>query len=146
ATGWSLTFQTDCPAGTNCTVNSNANPSVFGQTVGITGTVSSGSGTPFSPPQLNFLDGVSNFGIINLNGSGQATENAPNFAVGTHPITINYPGNTTFATCTSANLNQVVNKADTNTVVGSSANPSVFGQMVTFTATVAVNNPGAGTP
>jgi hypothetical protein len=147
AGGWNLTFQTDCPAGTNCTVNSNANPSVFGQTVGITGTVSSVSGTPFSPPQLNFLDGVSNFGIINLNGSGQATENAPNFAVGTHPITINYPGNTTFASCTSANLNQVVNKADTNTVVvGSSANPSVFGQTVTFTATVAVNNPGAGTP
>jgi len=146
AGGWSLTFQTDCPAGTNCTVNSNANPSVFGQPVGLTATVSSGSGTPFSPPQVTYLDGVSNLATINLNGSGQATVTDAAFTIGTHPITVNYPGNTTFASCTSAIVNQVVNQAGTTAVVTTSGTPSVFGQGVTFTATITANAPGAGTP
>ncbi|HZR29869.1 MAG TPA: Ig-like domain-containing protein, partial [Terriglobales bacterium] len=145
-TGWSLTFQTDCPAGSNCAVNSNANPSVFGQPVGLTATVSSSSGTPFSPPQVTYLDGVSNLATINLNGSGQSLVTDSAFTIGTHPITVNYPGNTTFASCTSATLNQVVNKANTTTSLGSSLNPSVFGASVTFTATVTASAPGAGTP
>jgi MBG domain (YGX type)/Bacterial Ig-like domain (group 3) len=37
-------------------------------------------------------------------------------------------------------------KADTTTSVASSANPSTYGEAVTFTATVSVNAPGAGTP
>ncbi len=39
-----------------------------------------------------------------------------------------------------------VSKAATTTAVTSGANPSVFGQPVTFTATVAAKAPGAGTP
>jgi hypothetical protein len=39
-----------------------------------------------------------------------------------------------------------INKADTTTSVTSSANPSIVNQLVTFTATVAVVSPGAGTP
>src|SRR5262249_25519841 len=34
----------------------------------------------------------------------------------------------------------------TTTIVTSSANPSVYGQSVTFTATVSVDSPGTGTP
>ena len=41
---------------------------------------------------------------------------------------------------------QTVNQANTTTTVISSANPSSFGQAVTFTATVTPNSPGAGTP
>ena len=43
-------------------------------------------------------------------------------------------------------LTQTVNKANTTTSLTSSANPSVRRQAVTFTATVAVVSPGAGTP
>src|SRR5262245_47509046 len=43
-------------------------------------------------------------------------------------------------------LLQTVNRADTTTTVTSSANPSVVGQLVTFTATVASVAPGAGIP
>src|SRR5439155_5954095 len=52
----------------------------------------------------------------------------------------------TFTGSTSVALTQTVNKANTTTTVASSANPSVFGQSVTFTATVAVVAPGAGSP
>src|SRR5262249_10522259 len=41
---------------------------------------------------------------------------------------------------------QTVNKADTGTVVTSSHNPSVFGEIVTFTATVSATPPGGLTP
>src|SRR5207245_2315874 len=41
---------------------------------------------------------------------------------------------------------QVVNKADTTISIGSSANPSVFGQPVSFTVTVGPTDPGVGTP
>ena len=40
----------------------------------------------------------------------------------------------------------MVNKASSTTAVSSSANPSVFGQAVTFSATVTAVAPGAGTP
>src|SRR5206468_9514887 len=54
-------------------------------------------------------------------------------------------GDTNFNTSTSPNYAQTVNKADTTTTVTSSANPSVFGQSVTFTASVNAVAPGAGT-
>ncbi|MFE2500205.1 Ig-like domain-containing protein, partial [Streptomyces scopuliridis] len=39
-----------------------------------------------------------------------------------------------------------INKANTSTALTSAPNPSVFGQPVTLTATVAAVAPGAGTP
>jgi hypothetical protein len=47
---------------------------------------------------------------------------------------------------TSNNATLTVNKADTSTGVTSDINPSTFGQSVTFTATVTVSSPGAGSP
>ena len=58
--------------------------------------------------------------------------------MGSHPITAVYNGDANYVGSTSTPaLNQVVNTAATTTRVVSSANPSVFGQSVTFTATVA---------
>src|SRR5207245_8710427 len=62
------------------------------------------------------------------------------------PISATYVGDTNLSTSTSAAVSQVVNKASTTTTVTSSLNPSVVGQSVTFTATVAIVSPGAGTP
>src|SRR5208282_3639322 len=67
-------------------------------------------------------------------------------AVGSHSITVVYSGDTDFTTSTSAAVTQVVNEDATTSVVASSANPSVFGQLVTFTATVTANAPGSGIP
>jgi len=59
---------------------------------------------------------------------------------------VSYNGSTDFNTSTSGVLAQTVNKATTKTTLVSSHNPSVFGQSVTFTATVAAVAPGSGTP
>src|SRR5205085_3433033 len=45
----------------------------------------------------------------------------------------------------SASVSQQVSQASSTTAVTSSATPSVFGQSVTFTATVAAVAPGSGT-
>src|SRR5206468_2322236 len=66
-------------------------------------------------------------------------------APGTHDIQAAYTGDSNFAT-SSGTLQQTVNQAATTTTLASSTNPSVFGQSVTFTATVAATVPGAGTP
>src|SRR5262249_44515034 len=67
-------------------------------------------------------------------------------AVGSHTITAVYGGDANFNGSTSPELLQPVLTADTTTALASSVNPSVYGQSVTFTATVSVVAPGLGTP
>src|SRR5262249_9011829 len=59
-----------------------------------------------------------------------------NLAVGSHPITANYSGDANFNISISTTVTQTVNKANSTVTVTSSQNPSTFGQLVTFTATV----------
>ena len=128
-------------------MTSSANPSKFGQSVTFTATVSvvaPGTGTPAG--SVEFFDGATSLGTSTLNGSGQASFAASTLTVGTHSITAKYLGNSNYNESTSSALNQEVQKADTTTSVASSANPSKFGQSVTFSATVSVVAPGAGTP
>jgi len=95
---------------------------------------------------VTFKDGPSTLGTGTLNASGQATFVTSTLAVGAHPITASYGGGATFSGSTSSTLTQTVKKASTATLVSSSANPSLSGQSVTFTATVTAKSPGAGTP
>jgi hypothetical protein len=65
--------------------------------------------------------------------------------VGTHTVTASYSGDGNFSASTSAGLTQTVTKASSTTVAISSANPSVFGQSVTLTATTTSSGPGSPT-
>jgi hypothetical protein len=83
-------------SGTTTTVTSSLNPSVFGQSITFTATVSPappGSGTPTG--SVNFLDGGSQIGTGTL-GSGQTTFSTSALAVGSHTITASYGGDTNF--------------------------------------------------
>src|SRR3989442_2767589 len=127
----------------------SVNPSVFGQSTTFTATVavvSPGGGTPTGT--VNFLDGVTVIGSGTLSATAPftATFATSGLAVGTHSITATYVGDGNFLTSTSTAVSQIVNKASTTTSLTSSVNPSVVGQSVTFTATVAAVSPGAGTP
>jgi uncharacterized repeat protein (TIGR03803 family) len=133
---------------TTTPVTSSHNPSVFGQSVTLAATVSPvapGAGTPTGT--VTFLDGGSAIGTGTLSG-GVATFSTSALAVGNHTITTTYPGDGNFNGSTGSLTGnpQVVTKANTTTAVTSSQNPSVFGQSVTFSATVSAVPPGAGTP
>src|SRR5439155_7905575 len=77
---------------------------------------------------------------------GSVTYTNSTLSVTSHSITAVYNGDPNFNTNTSGVVTQTVNQADTTTLVATSVNPSVFGQSVTFTATVAAVLPGGGTP
>src|SRR5437016_14236730 len=132
-------------ASTTTTVVSSANPSVFSQSVTFTATVTGSTKVATLTGTVTFLDGTTTLGTGTVSG-GIATFATSTLAVGSHSITASYGGDTNFTGSTSAVLTQTVNKASTTTTVASSANPSVFGQSVTFTATVAPVAPGAGSP
>ncbi len=66
--------------------------------------------------------------------------------VGGHAITAVYNGDANFTSSTSPIFTQTVNQGATSTVVTSSVDPSVSGQNVTYTATVAALAPASGTP
>ena len=149
-TGFSGSFdsrtQTINRADTTTAVTSSANPSVFGQSVTLTAAVSvtaPGVGLPGGSVQFA-IDG-SNVGTPVTLSSGSASMTTATLGVGSHTVAAVYSGDGSFNT-SSGTLSQNVNKAATSTVVISATNPSVFGQSVSFTATVSVDTPGAGIP
>ncbi|HMH50749.1 MAG TPA: Ig-like domain repeat protein [Candidatus Acidoferrum sp.] len=134
-------------APTTTTLASSANPSLAGQAVTFTATVNGGAAAGAVPTgTVTFRDGTTVLGIVSLNALHQAALTTSTLAVGAHSITGQYGGDTNFTGSTSAALSQTVNKATTTTTVGSSANPALAGNTVTFTATVNVAAPGSGTP
>jgi hypothetical protein len=141
-----IVTQTVNKASSATALASSANPSVFGQSVTFTATVSAvspGSGTPTGT--VTFKDGATSLATNNLSG-GSATYTSSTLSVTSHSITAVYNGDSNFTTNTSSALSQVVNKSDTTATLTSNTNPTVFGQSVVFTATVAAASPGAGTP
>ena len=106
---------------------------------------SPGAGTPTGSVQFK-SDGA-NLGSAVALVNGCATSAATStLKVGDHTITASYSGDANFLAVTSPSFEQTVQKTATITVLVSSANPSVHGQSVTFTATVTAAAPGSGIP
>ena len=130
---------------TATTASSSPNPSVFGQSVTFTSTTTSSGGVPVGT--VTFTEGSTVWASnVTVNGSGQASFSTTALAVGSHTITATFTGATGWGNSSGNAAPQVVNKAATTTAVSSSANPSVYSQPVTFTATVTATAPGSGVP
>jgi Bacterial Ig-like domain (group 3) len=132
------------PTSVVTTLENATSPSVFGQSLTFTATVTGAVGTPTGT--ITFDDGSTVLATETVNASGIATFTTANLAIGDHVITSVYSGDSTFAASTSAPLDLTVAQASTTTTLSSSANPSSTGQNVTFTALVAPVAPGGGTP
>jgi hypothetical protein len=125
---------TGTPITSMTTASSSLNPSTFGQAVTFTASIgglfptvivgqpASRSRSPVplgavlgGPPvptgTVTFRDGSTQLGTANLDASGQATYSTAALAVGTHPITASYSGDTAYAASTSSLVSQVVNAA-----------------------------------
>jgi hypothetical protein len=123
-------------AGTTATLTSSANPSLYGQPVTFTATVSSGIGAPPDGEIVTFKKAGIVLGTGTFSG-GSAAFTISTLPVGTGDVTAIYGGDTQLGASTSKVLKQVVNKQPTATTLSSSQNPANVGQSVTFTATVA---------
>jgi len=93
-----ITFTT---ASTNV-VTASANPSVFGQPVTLTATITSAGGAATGP--VSFFDGSTLLGSGTLDGSGKATFTSSSLAVGGHSITASYDGDANIAQSASGAL------------------------------------------
>jgi Bacterial Ig-like domain (group 3)/Galactose oxidase, central domain/Kelch motif len=126
---------------TKTTLDSSQNPSVYGQPVNFTATVTSASAA--SPDgSVTFNDGSTLLGKVQLTG-GSASFKAPSLSAGNHSIQAVYSGSDTFAGSTSPAINQVVSMLTPSISAASSPNPSTSGDPVTFIAHVTSSD---GTP
>jgi hypothetical protein len=131
-------------ATTTTTINSSLNPSIYGQAVPFSATVTSSAGAPPDGEIVTFEQGATVLGTGTLSG-GTATLSTSAIAVGTKEIKAVYGGDASFSASTSASVGEVIGKATSATVVISSENPSSAGDAVTFTATVSPQFSGTPT-
>ena len=129
---------------TKTAVSFMSTPVVVGQSVNLIATLSvlaPGVGTPTG--SVTFTEGSTTLGTVALSGT-TATLPWAFATAGAKSITAVYSGDANDKTSTGTGK-LTVGKDTTKTTLASSANPAVPGQSVTFTATVAVQSPGAGT-
>jgi hypothetical protein len=147
--------QTVNKASTSTAVGSSPNPSVSGQAVTLTATVSVTSpGTTavaYPTGTVTFYANGTSIGTGTLGvvgGQDRASLSTSALASGSDSITAAYnSGDGNFnASPTSAAITQTVNKDGTTTSVSASPMFASVGQTVSFTATVTANAPGSGTP
>jgi hypothetical protein len=131
---------------TTTTVTASVNPSVFGQAVTFTATVAptTPGGVPTGSVQFQ-VDGT-NFGAPVSLAAGTATSGSiATLSPGPHTVVAVYSGDTIYRTSTGT-VTQTVNQAGTAVRVSSADPSAVYGESLTFTATVATTSPGAGAP
>ena len=124
--------------GTSTALTSTANPSAIGQSVTFTATVSVyGGGGVVPDGTVSFIDGATVLTTQAINAGGVAMYTTSTLTAGIHPITAVYNGDAAkqIQGSTSAVLDQDV-QAPTTATLTSSLNPSLYGNSVTFTATI----------
>jgi hypothetical protein len=123
---------------TDTRVSSSADPSTLGQAVTFTAEVNDRDDT-IAGGTVQFVVDGSTFGKpVTLSGGSATSASISSLRLGNHTVTANYSGDGNhLAGSGDLNGGQTVNKAAGTTTVGSGANPSTYGQSVTFTANVA---------
>ncbi len=132
------------------TVISPTSSTQYGNTDTFTATVTStiaGLGTPTG--HVTFTEDGNPVTPSSLTpasaGVATATFSDATLAAGSHTIGASYGGDSTFGTSTATAVSQVVTQAPTSTVLTTSQQPSFFGEVITYTATVTATNPGSAT-
>ena len=115
---------------TSVTLASSPNPSLSGESVSLTATVSpiDATGT------VEFKNGAASLGVAAVS-NGIAVLSLSSLAAGSHSLTANYSGDSAYAPSTSAPLDHVVQIATTVGLV-QVTDPAITGQPVTLSAAV----------
>ncbi len=92
------------------TLTASPNPSSIGASVTFTATVAAAASSVIPSGSVTFLEGTTTLATETLNGSGVATFSTASLSLGTHAITAEYTGDSSFNDSASTALSQVVNK------------------------------------
>ena len=111
---------------TTTILTSDPNPSVYGQPVTFTASVTpSTSGQTAPTGTVTFMDGSTAIGTGTLNASDIATFSTSALAIGTHSITAVYGGDSNFSGSTSSPVPQAILSLDVTASFGSGQNATV---------------------
>ena len=121
-------------AASSISMTSDLNPSSCGVAVKLTATLVPAGGTG----RATFFDGGNLMGTATVNAlTGIATLNTSNLLPGVHALTVSYPGDRNFTPSASTGpYNQTVGAAPATVALSSDANPSIWQQAVTLSASV----------
>ena len=122
-------------------VTSSKSPSILGQSVTFTARVTSATAPIPDGEPVTFYNGSTAIGR-GTTTAGVATFSTSSLTLGWRLIEAAYSGDRTFGP-SSNKIWQVVNGYPTTTTFTSSQNPSIYGQLVTFTAKVTTSGPSA---
>ncbi|GAA3820643.1 Ig-like domain repeat protein [Streptomyces phyllanthi] len=130
---------------TTTSLTSSPDPSVFGESVFVTATVTPDE--PGATPTGTVTFDIPGEGtqVVTLDAAGQAGVSTNQLPVGVHTITAAYSGDATYDPSSGTDT-QTVGEASTTLSLSIVPSASVFGDSVTFTADVDPVAPGEGTP
>jgi hypothetical protein len=134
---------------TATTLESSSNPAVAGEPVTFAATVVSGDVHTVPAGAVQFgVDGAPLGGPVTLDSDGRAELRSGTLSPGTHVVTATYrpAAGASFDPSEAVAVEQTVTMADTTTTQLIDPDPSVAGQPVVFTATVAPKLPSLATP
>ncbi|OWK44010.1 Ig-like domain repeat protein [Fimbriiglobus ruber] len=141
------TFQVEVgQASSTVSLSLSSNYLPAGSSVTATATVGvalPGGGSPTGT--VTFMDGTTTLGTATVT-RGLATFLINTLTVGNHTITASYSGDTNFRASTSAGQAETATRATANIIMSSSDYSAVYGQAVTYTATVQPNPSGGVIP
>jgi autotransporter-associated beta strand protein len=109
---------------------------VYDEPVSLTVSVSDALAYEGIVGNVTFRDGSLSLGTVAVDASGNASLTVAALPLGSNTITATFVGPTNFVSSTSGSFSVTVNPIVTATVVTGSPNPAVYGQPITFTATV----------
>jgi hypothetical protein len=134
------------------TMLETSNPTVnFGDSVTLTATVASASGTGATPTgTVTFTQGGTTLGTVPIQGDGTAMLAITTLPAGADSINATYNGDSTYTASISSPISETVNAivgtTPSQTTVGTSSEPATSLFPIVFTATVAPVTPGGPTP
>ncbi len=115
-------------------LQTSANPIVGGNPVTFTAKITGNCNVPTGT--VTFLDGTTVLGSVVLDGNASASLVAPSLFVGTHNITVTYPGDFNFEDSISNTVVEVVTGFPSTTSMSAAPNPASAFQSITLSATV----------
>ena len=140
----SSTVSVDVQAQSTTQLLSSTNPSVFGDSVIFTATVTSVGNGAGATGTVQFVADGKPLGTAQLS-NGVAQYSTPSLPAGVHAISAVYEASAANASSTSAVMDQVVQETTTATQSSFSPSPGIAGKSVALTATIKLVT-GAGIP
>jgi hypothetical protein len=130
------------------TVGLSATTAVYGQPVTLTATVLNTQTTATPSGTVTFYDGATKLETVAVDANGVATLPVSTLGPGKHALTASFsdPASNFVSSGSLAAKSLTITRASTTTALTTTTTTPVFGQAVTFTATVAGVAPSTATP